>query len=62
MDYRVEELAAKAGLSVDTVRYYQARGLLPPPTRSGRVGWYHQEHLERVGSDDERHAVAAWSE
>ena len=48
MDYRVEELAAKAGLSVDTVRYYQARGLLPPPTRSGRVGWYHQEHLDRL--------------
>ena len=48
MDYRVEELAAKAGLSVDTVRYYQAKGLLPPPTRAGRVGWYHEEHLDRL--------------
>jgi DNA-binding transcriptional MerR regulator len=48
VDYRVEELAAKAGLSVDTVRYYQAKGLLPPPTRAGRVGWYHEEHLDRL--------------
>jgi DNA-binding transcriptional MerR regulator len=48
VDYRVEELAAKAGLSVDTVRFYQAKGLLPPPTRAGRVGWYHQEHLDRL--------------
>ena len=48
MDYRVEELAAKAALSVDTVRYYQAKGLLPPPTRAGRVGWYHDEHLDRL--------------
>ncbi len=48
MDYRVEELAAKAGLSVDTVRYYQAKGLLPSPTRAGRVGWYHEQHLDRL--------------
>jgi DNA-binding transcriptional MerR regulator len=48
VDYRVEELAARAGLSVDTVRYYQAKGLLPPPTRTGRVGWYHEEHLDRL--------------
>jgi DNA-binding transcriptional MerR regulator len=48
VDYRVEELAAKAELSVDTVRYYQAKGLLSPPTRVGRVGWYRDEHLDRL--------------
>jgi DNA-binding transcriptional MerR regulator len=48
VDYRVEELAAKAGLSVDTLRYYQARGLLAPPSRAGRVGWYHEAHLDRL--------------
>ncbi len=48
MGYRVEELAAKAATSVDTIRYYQARGLLPSPTRVGRVGWYGDEHLARL--------------
>lgn len=48
MSYRVEELAAQAATSVDTIRYYQARGLLPPPTRIGRVAWYGDDHLERL--------------
>lgn len=48
MTYRVEELAAKADTSVDTIRYYQARNLLPPPTRVGRVAWYSDDHLERL--------------
>jgi DNA-binding transcriptional MerR regulator len=46
--YRVEQLAAACDLSVDTVRYYQSRGLLPPPEREGRVGWYGPEHAERI--------------
>jgi DNA-binding transcriptional MerR regulator len=45
---RVEQLAGTAGVSVDTVRYYQSRGLLPPPARSGRVAWYGREHLDRL--------------
>ena len=48
MDYRVEALAAKADVSVDTVRFYQSRGLLPPPRREGRVAWYGAEHLDRL--------------
>jgi DNA-binding transcriptional MerR regulator len=48
MSYRVEELAARAETSVDTIRYYQARNLLPSPTRVGRVAWYDDEHLERL--------------
>lgn len=48
MDYRVETLAAKADVSVDTVRFYQSRGLLAPPRRQGRVAWYGEEHLERL--------------
>ncbi len=48
MSYRVEELAAKADTSVDTIRYYQARNLLPPPRRAGRVAWYSDEHVERL--------------
>ncbi len=48
MDYRVETLAAKADVSVDTVRFYQSRGLLPPPRRAGRVAWYGDEHVEKL--------------
>jgi DNA-binding transcriptional MerR regulator len=44
----VEQLAAASDVSVDTVRYYQSRGLLPPPEREGRVAWYGPAHLERM--------------
>ncbi len=46
--WRVEELARRAGLSVDTVRFYQKRRLLPPPERRGRTAWYGDEHLDRI--------------
>ena len=46
--FRVEELAARADVSVDTIRFYQKRALLPPPAREGRVAWYGPEHLERL--------------
>ncbi len=49
MRYRVDELAARAGLSVDTVRFYQTKGLLQVPEREGRVAWYSDDHLERLG-------------
>jgi DNA-binding transcriptional MerR regulator len=46
--YRVEQLAAACDVSVDTVRYYQSRGLLPAPEREGRVAWYDERHAERI--------------
>jgi DNA-binding transcriptional MerR regulator len=46
--YRVDDLAARSGVSVDTVRFYQARDLLPAPLREGRIAWYSGEHLERL--------------
>lgn len=49
MDYRVEELAAVAGLPVDTIRFYQGQGLLPAPRRAGRIAIYGEGHLERLG-------------
>ena len=45
---RVEELAAQAGTSVDTIRYYQGMGLLPPSTKDGRTARYGAEHLSRL--------------
>jgi DNA-binding transcriptional MerR regulator len=41
-------LASSCAVSVDTVRYYQSRGLLPQPEREGRVAWYGPEHAERI--------------
>ena len=46
--YRVDQLAALAGISVELLRSYQSRGLLPAPTHEGRVAWYDGRHLERL--------------
>jgi DNA-binding transcriptional MerR regulator len=46
--YRVDQLAATCDVSVDTVRYYQSRGLIPAPERLGRVAWYDDRHAERI--------------
>lgn len=48
MRYRIEELAARCDVTVDTVRFYQARGLLPRPERDGRVAWYDDAHADRL--------------
>ena len=45
---RVEELAERADVSVDTIRFYQKRQLLDPPAREGRVAWYGADHLDRL--------------
>jgi len=45
---RVEELARRASVSVDTIRFYQKRQLLPPPAREGRIAWYSAEHVDRL--------------
>ena len=48
MRYRVDELAQHAGVSVDTVRFYQGQGLIEPPEREGRIVWYHDGHARRL--------------
>lgn len=46
--WTLDELAAEAGLSARTIRYYQARGALMRPEQRGRVGYYGSAHLERL--------------
>jgi DNA-binding transcriptional MerR regulator len=46
--FTIEELAQRAGTRASTVRLYQSRGLLPPPTIRGRVGYYSTAHLARL--------------
>lgn len=48
MEYRIEQLAQAAGVAVDTVRFYQGKGLMDPPRREGRITWYSDLHLERL--------------
>ena len=48
MEYRIEQLARTAGVAVDTIRFYQGKGLLEAPRRDGRVTWYADSHVERL--------------
>ncbi len=48
MEYRIEQLARASGMAVDTIRFYQGKGLLEAPRREGRVTWYGEGHLERL--------------
>ncbi|MCF3963679.1 MerR family transcriptional regulator [Streptomyces fuscigenes] len=53
----VDELAARAGVSVRTVRFYSTRGLLPPPELGPRrVGRYGPAHLARLALIEELRA------
>jgi DNA-binding transcriptional MerR regulator len=44
----IEQLASQAGTATSTVRLYQTRGLLPPPVRRGRTGYYGPGHRSRL--------------
>jgi len=48
VDYHVEELADRAGVAVDTIRYYQREKLLAAPRREGRRAFYDDDHLDRI--------------
>ncbi|MBZ4319981.1 MerR family transcriptional regulator [Streptomyces huiliensis] len=50
----VDELAARAGVTVRTIRFYSTRGLLPPPELGPRrVGHYGPGHLSRLALIEE---------
>ncbi|MFJ5516931.1 MerR family transcriptional regulator [Streptomyces griseoluteus] len=50
----IDELAARSGVTVRTVRFYGTRGLLPPPEIGPRrVGRYGREHLARLALIEE---------
>jgi DNA-binding transcriptional MerR regulator len=44
----VDELAARTGMTVRTLRFYASEGLLPPPHRRGRVAYYGPGHRMRL--------------
>lgn len=44
----IDELAHELGVSSRNIRYYQTRGLLPPPKVEGRTGYYERTHVDRL--------------
>jgi DNA-binding transcriptional MerR regulator len=44
----VDELAARTGTTVRTVRFYASQGLLPAPLRRGRIAYYGRAHRMRL--------------
>lgn len=44
----IDELVHEVGVSSRNIRYYQTRGLLPPPRVEGRIGFYDRSHVERL--------------
>ena len=48
MEYKVSELASKAGVTKRTIHYYISKGLLMPPDGNGVNSSYDDSHLERI--------------
>lgn len=48
MEYKVSELADKAGVTKRTIHYYISKGLLLPPNGNGVNSTYDDSHLERL--------------
>ena len=44
----IDQLAARTGLTVRTIRFYAGRGLLPAPALRGRTGLYGPSHVARL--------------
>jgi DNA-binding transcriptional MerR regulator len=44
----LDELTNRVGMSVRNVRFYTTRGLVPPPIRRGRSGYYTPDHVARL--------------
>lgn len=52
-DLTIDQLAAQVDMTVRNIRAHQARGLVPPPTIKGRIGYYgplHRRRLEQIRS------------
>ncbi len=44
----LDELCNRVGMRVRNIRFYTTRGLVPPPIRRGRSGYYSSDHLVRL--------------
>lgn len=46
-EYKIGELATKASVNVETIRFYERKGLITQPQNFG-VRLYNQDHLRRI--------------
>ena len=44
----LDELTKRVGMSVRNIRFYTTKGLVPPPIRRGRCGYYSADHVARL--------------
>jgi DNA-binding transcriptional MerR regulator len=44
----LDQLTVRVGMSVRNVRFYTTKGLVPPPIRRGRSGYYTADHVARL--------------
>ncbi len=44
----LDQLTRRTGVSVRNIRFYTTRGLVPPPLRRGRSGFYTADHVARL--------------
>ena len=44
----LDDLTKRVGMSVRNVRFYTTKGLVPPPIRRGRQGYYSPDHVARL--------------
>jgi DNA-binding transcriptional MerR regulator len=44
----LEELTERVSMSVRNIRFYTSKGLVPPPLRQGRSGYYSADHVARL--------------
>ncbi len=44
----LDQLTERVGMSVRNVRFYTTKGLVPPPIRRGRSGYYSADHVARL--------------
>jgi DNA-binding transcriptional MerR regulator len=44
----LDALTERVGMSVRNIRFYTAKGLVPPPVRRGRNGYYTSDHVARL--------------
>lgn len=56
LELTVDALAQRMGMTVRNLREWQSLGLLPPPTRRGRSGYYGPDHVARLERARELHA------
>jgi DNA-binding transcriptional MerR regulator len=56
MNLTIDQLAQRVSMSSRNIREWQRQGLLPPPTRRGRVGIYSDEHVARIKRVQQLHS------